>query len=531
MSNIYNVNDLTDEELCMLEQLTYIDEDVAFLAFDTPKFTKINKGHIGRTISEILEDFDEEALIRLRHHSENICDAAMSGVEWAGVIEYLKNPENRLSHLVLKDNIMFDETGWHSKTILGSDTGNYPLALTFAFKGDDNNAVVAFKGTTGPEEWVDNFESCRMAETPTQIRALDYINSLDYNKVVVTGHSKGSNKAMYVTILSDKVSKCVGFDGEGFSEQFQNKYRDQIKDRSKYIKNYSLAGDFVHILMDQLPASKQVYCQGFRVDSISENHSPVSFFELPYTYTEIEPAFSIVDEPYAIRHLHKFIAELLSDVENNDIIDYLINTVPELLLKVEKDGNEYNKVEKVDSGKILFEDNDGCEIIGKFAAQFINYMQRNNLGEQYFKDLFDAWEQSFSGSIVKAIATGIEVQSSFVVFIMEFTYMCSYGTTNGFKITGSNLVDASEAMLIIEGLINLVRNKPLRTLIDAGLILIIDKYSDYIEEIVDETLLDLKYDHFLESDYKELHDFINSTTFKSIIHNDKRLNEINSRTL
>ena len=29
MSNIYNVNDLTDEELCMLEQLTYIDEDVA----------------------------------------------------------------------------------------------------------------------------------------------------------------------------------------------------------------------------------------------------------------------------------------------------------------------------------------------------------------------------------------------------------------------------------------------------------------------------------------------------------------------
>ena len=34
---------LTDEELCMLEQLTYLDEDVAAAAGINTKFGKINK--------------------------------------------------------------------------------------------------------------------------------------------------------------------------------------------------------------------------------------------------------------------------------------------------------------------------------------------------------------------------------------------------------------------------------------------------------------------------------------------------------
>lgn len=40
---------LTDEELCMLEQLTYLDEDVAKAAGINSRFSKINEGLKNRT--------------------------------------------------------------------------------------------------------------------------------------------------------------------------------------------------------------------------------------------------------------------------------------------------------------------------------------------------------------------------------------------------------------------------------------------------------------------------------------------------
>lgn len=287
----YIISDLSDEELCMLEQLAFLDEDVAITAGITKwdyddnclvfGFKKINNDHLNKTISSILSVFDDEAIDNLRTHSESICDAAITGVEWANLISYLKDPNNRISNLRLK-SIMDTGNTWHSEKVFYSqyviETGNYPLALTFTFDGDEDNAIVAFKGTTGPEEWADNINSCRVSDTDPQIAALDYIESLDYDNIIVTGHSKGSNKAMYVTILSDKVSKCVGFDGQGFSDLFLAKYRDRIVERAWRVTNYSLAGDFVHIMMNQLTGSNQKYCKGYYVDSFPENHSPVSFF-------------------------------------------------------------------------------------------------------------------------------------------------------------------------------------------------------------------------------------------------------------
>ena len=62
---------LTDEELCMLEQLTYLDEDVAAAAGVNKTFGKIQKEMRGLSISKILSDFDDEALLRLASHPES----------------------------------------------------------------------------------------------------------------------------------------------------------------------------------------------------------------------------------------------------------------------------------------------------------------------------------------------------------------------------------------------------------------------------------------------------------------------------
>ena len=45
---------LTDMELCMLEQLTYLDEDVAAAAGVNNKFGKINDGMVNKTVGDIL---------------------------------------------------------------------------------------------------------------------------------------------------------------------------------------------------------------------------------------------------------------------------------------------------------------------------------------------------------------------------------------------------------------------------------------------------------------------------------------------
>lgn len=61
---------LTDMELCMLEQLTYLDEDVAAAAGVNVYFGKINDGMVNKTISQILSDFNDDALLRLASHTQ-----------------------------------------------------------------------------------------------------------------------------------------------------------------------------------------------------------------------------------------------------------------------------------------------------------------------------------------------------------------------------------------------------------------------------------------------------------------------------
>lgn len=151
---------MTDAELCLLEQLTYLDEDVAKTAFgkdnyDDLDFYKISKEYIGSPISEILKKFNETAIANLRMHPEEICDAAISGMEWASIIEQLKSNEN-LKNLILRD-ILFDESGYHTVTDATRYEYPYPLALCFTDDSDSpSDAVIVYKGTTGETEWADN---------------------------------------------------------------------------------------------------------------------------------------------------------------------------------------------------------------------------------------------------------------------------------------------------------------------------------------------------------------------------------------
>lgn len=75
----YSANDLE-----LIEMLTYIDGDVLEAAgIPEEKFKIKPESDIG----VILSCFDDEALNRLREHTESIDGALASGPEWASIIE------------------------------------------------------------------------------------------------------------------------------------------------------------------------------------------------------------------------------------------------------------------------------------------------------------------------------------------------------------------------------------------------------------------------------------------------------------
>lgn len=86
-----------------------------------------------------------------------------------------------------------------------------------------------------------------------------------YDSLAMTGHSLGGNLAEYATIVSsrygldDKITKCISFDGPGFSNEFLLKYYNEINQMSSKMTHYrwSLVGG----LLFDLPGVTYVTCK------------------------------------------------------------------------------------------------------------------------------------------------------------------------------------------------------------------------------------------------------------------------------
>lgn len=136
------------------------------------------------------------------------------------------------------------------------------------FTSDDAGAVIAYRGT-GPAyaAWDDNAQGGYLADTDMQQEALEFAQSCArrYDDITVTGHSKGGNMAQYVTVLmGDEVDRCVSFDGQGFSDEFLQKYGKEILENRDKIRSVCAYNDYVNILLTPI-AGETVYL---------DNHNP-----------------------------------------------------------------------------------------------------------------------------------------------------------------------------------------------------------------------------------------------------------------
>lgn len=142
---------------------------------------------------------------------------------------------------------------------MGYDSGT--AACTFSVPGGETVYVV-YRGT-GDGEWPDNGLGMTQTATVQQNRALEYfeevVDDMGLTKaqtVIVTGHSKGGNKAQFVTMetkYEEIVDVCYSVDGQGFSDaaikNWQGAYTKEGFD-ARRTKIYGIHGenDYVSVL-------------------------------------------------------------------------------------------------------------------------------------------------------------------------------------------------------------------------------------------------------------------------------------------
>ena len=142
---------------------------------------------------------------------------------------------------------------------MGYDTGT--AACTFSTP-DNDTIYVVYRGT-GDGEWPDNGIGMTKDVTTQQERALQYFEEVvettgagEGQRLVITGHSKGGNKAQFVTMetrYSDRIDACYSADGQGFSpraiKRWQDKYGESgYEERTQKIQGINGENDYVNAL-------------------------------------------------------------------------------------------------------------------------------------------------------------------------------------------------------------------------------------------------------------------------------------------
>lgn len=163
-----------------------------------------------------------------------------------------------------------------------------------SFTNTNGSIFVVFRGTGGGE-WIDNGEglsgipeentyltygrsgnvlSHRTVQddysTTQQVEALNWFYAIaaksgwdDRTHITLSGHSKGGNKAQFITIHSDLVDACYSFDGQGFSPEALTAFKDRLgakfEIRRRNIYSFSADNDYVNVLGERVMPEDQIY--------------------------------------------------------------------------------------------------------------------------------------------------------------------------------------------------------------------------------------------------------------------------------
>ena len=225
---------LGKDEFILLDELIYLEWD----AYDNESVEEL-----------VLDILKNDSLKELIDRMSN-CVAVSTKEEWTRVMEQILSKPN-LPYLKIT-NVENHISGMRAAS----------------FVDDEGNIIVAFRGTTTIKEWDDNGQGAYEYDTKQQIYALNYINSINSNKIIVTGHSKGGNKAQYTTVICPKVIKCISINGQGFSNEFLEKYKELIELNKSKIIAINSKYDYVNCLLNSIAGERYYIKTSFQFNPL-----------------------------------------------------------------------------------------------------------------------------------------------------------------------------------------------------------------------------------------------------------------------
>lgn len=253
-----------------------------------------------------------EIITAIENDGFNVGSCEMTSSEWKELVSMAKDEPSILNYKVT-NYVDDDKTGMRAA----------------CFVNDESNPTdvnVVFRGTSGDYEWHDNGQGGYLSDTNQQQMAADYVNGLPDkygNNMTVTGHSKGGNKAQYVTIVTDRIAKCVSYDGQGFSEEFLQKYADEIAKKSQSIVSISASDDFVNCLLYPIAGTK-IYIDTEAQDNFTHYHKPNILFD---ENGNLRPQTEQSDLSKFINEYTTYMISNLEEPERSATIDGIINVV------------------------------------------------------------------------------------------------------------------------------------------------------------------------------------------------------------
>lgn len=341
---------LTVSHFLILNSLIYIEQ------FESKKYTN-------KLIGKSVYDF----AINYEYFSKYpYFPAEINEEEFYSLIESIKVEKN------IFENVYF-------LNIENSLTGNKNCTenlvnMTLKYK---NNLVFVFKGTSGTYEWVDNVRGTYVADTKRQVKALQYFDKMyklyadSVDKIYITGHSKGGNKAQYIGVLrgqDPKIKHIYSFDGQGFSDLFFDKYKELIQKNKKKITSISNENDFVNILM-KLAVGNKIYIKskttkGKDKDKIAQMthlfggwHSPYSMLILKDNKLHINEETNQSEVMKTVGDLFRYYSKKMSFEDNR----YFCYKLARSRMSVEYDNDEYFNKEPKDFFKRFIQINKDYE--------------------------------------------------------------------------------------------------------------------------------------------------------------------------
>lgn len=247
MENLRNITpeEYTDKDMQVVTQLAYIDFEYLL-----EQYKKYNNDECP-TIGELIDNNYDEIFNQYMEKVIDGEDGTMKGERKAAAEEFLES-------LKESDSKYRD---WKIVDVNDNNSENGFYALTI--ETDADSAVIGFRGSESINDqvkydWVyADFGLLNSISTAQQASAAEYMeyinNKFNYSDYVTSGHSLGGNLSSHAVLTAPddmNVVKGYSFDGPGNSDEYLERYRDQIEKNGDKITHFqwSVVGGLLNMI-------------------------------------------------------------------------------------------------------------------------------------------------------------------------------------------------------------------------------------------------------------------------------------------